>query len=124
MPRYSVPASPNSNNPNISSITTHGLGGGHQGKIPVTFVNQTVASRKAAAAAKTGHRGGRVLDGEGNGKERKGSASESASRSASVDGEVGSELGSRPSSVGAGEERREKGSVGGGGIRMLLPKTA
>ena len=91
----------------------------------MTFVNQTVASRKAAAQVKTRDRGGRGADGvDGNGKERKGSASGSASRSASVDGEVGSEQESRPSSAGIGEAgRRERGSVSGG-VRMLLPKTA
>jgi hypothetical protein len=76
---------------------------GHTGKIPVTFVNQTVASRKAAAIAKKKKNERLDL----NNRVGRSSRSQSASRSGSdrVEGmaEGESEGGSRPSS--AGQER-------------------
>ena len=120
VPRYSVPASPNSNNPNISSITTIGAGMGHTGKIPVTFVNQTVQSRRNAAGVR--RRGG------GNARGKEGGGSGAGSRSGS---EMGSEKGSRPGSAMGGKEggsgnggRRKKESLssGAGLVRTLLPK--
>jgi hypothetical protein len=81
---------------------------GHTGKIPVTFVNQTVASRKAAAIAKKKKNERLDLNNRVGRSSRSQSASRSGSDRVEGLGEGESEGGSRPSSAGPERGRRSR----------------